>query len=142
MVCSQSPGTGPAPSGSIVMRVPPDPWYLPVTRAVATEIAVRSGLDEDAVADARIVTTEVVTALCADPETGSTAQIVFRLSAEGLRIVGKSATRHVSPPDESTPLMRLLRQVAVDVAAVCVLDGHGGQLLRVTATVLPPLMPA
>lgn len=124
---------------AIVIRVPPDPWYLPVTRAVATEVALRSGLDEDGVVDTRIVTTEVATALCAHPAPGSMAEITFRASVDGLRIVGKGLSAQRNPPDESTPLMRLLRQVAVDVAALCVLDGDGGRTLRVTATVLPPL---
>lgn len=117
------------------MRVPTDGWYLPVTRAVASEIAAAAGFSEDRICDALAVTTEVATALCTDSEPGAVAELTFRQSPRGLRIVGKARTRQAAPPDESTARMRSLRQLADEVAAVCVVDAPGRQSLRLAATI-------
>ncbi|HET7327730.1 MAG TPA: hypothetical protein VFJ14_10660 [Nocardioidaceae bacterium] len=123
---------------SIIIRVPPDAWYLPVTRAVATEIAAQSGLGHDGAVALRTVTTEVATALCLDAEQESTAELEFTRSARGVCIVGKVPTQQTAPPEESTPLMRLLRQVAGEVTAVCVVDSAGQHTLRLAATICLP----
>lgn len=127
--------TGTAPA---VLRVPPDAWYVPVARAVATEVAAAAGLSGRQLADVGVATTELATVLCTAHAPGACAELTLSASPAGMRIVGRCRTGQVEPPPASTSTMRRLHRVAHGVNAVCVVDPPGHRTLRLTATISVP----